>query len=345
MRIAFIDHPYHKKTKSSSFFIDIITSNNDIEFFYPDNDQKDCVLQLFSDINAGSFDCVIFWQIIPHYKLLSSLISSNVVFVPMYDACHNWKYFQWRKYRQFRFISFSKTLHAKLSTLGISSFYVCYMPPLLEDFDSKSVCKNDQSIFVWNRNGSIQIDKVFTFIHNNQWNRVVLHEAPDTHEADNKEKHINFYEFQVERTTWFKNQTEYLQAINTCDIYISPREYEGIGLSFLEAMSRGLCVVAKNNPTMNEYIKDGFNGILFDSYKELSVKKITNLIQIKKNAYITCNAIREEYNRTIPLLLQFIHPYHHENKAKVRYGIKFLVEDVSLLIYQCYRALLRRIKY
>ena len=34
-------------------------------------------------------------------------------------------------------------------------------------------------------------------------------------------------------------------------------------MAFLEAMAMGKCVVANDDATMNEYIKDGENGILF----------------------------------------------------------------------------------
>ena len=38
----------------------------------------------------------------------------------------------------------------------------------------------------------------------------------------------------------------------------------GIGMSFLEAMALGRCVVAPDATTMNEYIEHGMNGILYD---------------------------------------------------------------------------------
>ena len=43
-----------------------------------------------------------------------------------------------------------------------------------------------------------------------------------------------------------------------------PRPAEGIGHSFIEAMALGHCVVAADRPTMNEYIRDGVNGLLYD---------------------------------------------------------------------------------
>ena len=67
-------------------------------------------------------------------------------------------------------------------------------------------------------------------------------------------------------------------------IYVAPREFEGIGMSFLEAMAMGKAVIAVNQPTMNEYIQDGITGYLFDlkNPKPINLSKIT---QIQKNAY------------------------------------------------------------
>jgi len=344
MKIAFIDHTYHKKTKSSAFFIDIINQGNNIEFFYWDDDsEEEDIQQIFSDINTNNFDCVIFWQVIPSYKSLCLLTSNNIIFVPMYDACHNWKYFQWYGYRQFRFISFSKTLHDKLSEMGIVSFYIQYMPALPENFSQENIHRNNHSVFLWNRNGSIQINKVLSFIYCNQWNKIIIHEAPDPNMANRQNMNINIGELQIEKTTWFKNQFEYIQKVTSCDVYISPRGYEGIGLSFLEAMRMGLCVVAKNNPTMNEYIENGINGILFNNYKELEDLKIQNLISIKENAFKKSNDIYKEYRKKIPLLLQFIFCNFEKNTIQ-HYTVKFLIKDTHLFVKQCYKALLRRIK-
>jgi glycosyltransferase involved in cell wall biosynthesis len=48
------------------------------------------------------------------------------------------------------------------------------------------------------------------------------------------------------------------------NIFISPRKKEGIGMSFLEALAMGMCIIANNEATMNEYLKNGENGYLFN---------------------------------------------------------------------------------
>lgn len=73
--------------------------------------------------------------------------------------------------------------------------------------------------------------------------------------------------------------------------YIAPRDFEGIGMSFLEAMAMGRCVIAPNNPTMNEYITDGFNGILY----ELDNPKINKKYNIKSIQENTKKYIQQGY--------------------------------------------------
>ena len=48
------------------------------------------------------------------------------------------------------------------------------------------------------------------------------------------------------------------------DYYFAPRFQEGIGFSFLEPMARGIPIIGHDDATMNEYIKDGKNSLLFD---------------------------------------------------------------------------------
>jgi hypothetical protein len=61
------------------------------------------------------------------------------------------------------------------------------------------------------------------------------------------------------------SREEYLEITEPANIHIAPRASEGVGVTFLEAMARGCCVLAYDAPTMNEYIRDEENGLLFVS--------------------------------------------------------------------------------
>jgi len=49
---------------------------------------------------------------------------------------------------------------------------------------------------------------------------------------------------------------------NEGDVYLYPSRLDGIGLTLPEALSSGLAAITTNNPPMNEFVTDGFNGVL-----------------------------------------------------------------------------------
>ena len=53
-------------------------------------------------------------------------------------------------------------------------------------------------------------------------------------------------------------------------------------MSFLDAMSRGRCVVAPNDSTMNEYIRHGENGLLYNA-SHPSPLDFSNIREMQKN--------------------------------------------------------------
>jgi hypothetical protein len=66
----------------------------------------------------------------------------------------------------------------------------------------------------------------------------------------------------------WQGREAYLRSLAGFNVYIAPRRHEGIGMAFLEAMAMGMCVVAENHPTANEYILSGKNGVLYGGDRE-----------------------------------------------------------------------------
>jgi glycosyltransferase involved in cell wall biosynthesis len=96
-----------------------------------------------------------------------------------------------------------------------------------------------------------------------------------------------------------------LDLIKEKGIYIAPRELEGIGMSFLEAMAIGKAVIAVNNPTMNEYIEHGKNGYLFDLKNPKEID-LSNIEQIQKNAYEFMRNGRKKWEKDMHKIIDFI---------------------------------------
>ena len=60
----------------------------------------------------------------------------------------------------------------------------------------------------------------------------------------------------------WRDQSDLLRVYDEHGVFLFPSFFEGFGKAFLEAMSRGLVVVASNNGGMRDVIKDGQSGFL-----------------------------------------------------------------------------------
>jgi len=60
----------------------------------------------------------------------------------------------------------------------------------------------------------------------------------------------------------WRNQSDLMRVYDEHGVFLFPSFFEGFGKTFLEAMSRGLVVVAANNGGMRDVIKDGHSGFL-----------------------------------------------------------------------------------
>ncbi len=124
---------------------------------------------------------------------------------------------------------------------------------------------------------------------------------------------------------------QYLSSINHKDlnkfydssnILILPSYSETCGLVILEAMARGLVILASDLPVIKEYFRDGRNGYLFppgdtEKMKELTLYLKNNLKEIKR---ISKNNLKDIHKFTaekqIPKYIQVYHEVLKENKKK-----------------------------
>jgi len=69
------------------------------------------------------------------------------------------------------------------------------------------------------------------------------------------------------------NHSEINSVLDKHDIFILPSKNETFGLCYLEAMARGLIVIAKQNEGMNEIIENNKNGFLINENEILEILK------------------------------------------------------------------------
>ena len=110
---------------------------------------------------------------------------------------------------------------------------------------------------------------------------------------------------------WFERRADALAQVDDCDVYIAPRSCEGIGMGFLEAMSRGLCVVAFDAPTMNEYIQDGVNGLLYRDIRDLQVRRDVDVAALRRRVADDAAPMASVWKAQLEEILRQHHPYRY----------------------------------
>jgi len=264
-KLAFLDHSFHIKSTATRFLINILIKYYDVEIFWDESCGNGPRADL-DKIAAIKFDTLILFQQLDSYTIdeLESLNCPNIILIPMYDACFGYPDEYWLEYRNFKFINFSKTLHLKLKKIGIISAYFQYFVKP-ESSKQQNNAFNNLNGFFWQRTSGITWNHIRKLIKKTDFNKIHIHAATDPPGYDlvlpseeEKEK------YNITVSNWLPEKSDYVKLLSGTDVFFAPRPYEGIGMSFLEAMAMGQCVVAPDNPTMNEYITHGVNGLLYD---------------------------------------------------------------------------------
>lgn len=283
-KIVFVEHSYHLKTKSNDFIIEYLKKSFDVTVIADESWQNNKPFPNLSFVDQ-SYLGVIFWQNLPDIRIIKNIKNDNIVFFPMYDNVGGMDYNFWKEYIDLKIVNFSKTLHYRLLNWGFDSIYLQYFPKPLPFIKNKT-----HKVFFWQRTNVIDINLVEKLLGNFK-TKLHLHQAIDPNCTYIKPTKEQEKKFDITYSSWFKTRDKAQQKIQDCDIYIAPREYEGIGLSFLEAMAMGKAVISIDNPTMNEYITNNHTGYLFDinNLKSIDFSKIS---EIRKNTY---NYIKNGY--------------------------------------------------
>jgi len=297
MKLLFIDHIYHKSTKSSLFMIDLLKKHFDIDIIFIDPHEK-YIEKKINQSGIAKYDLILLWQIdwlAPYFLRLGF----KTIVIPMFDGSSKLDSLHWRVARDALFINFSLHLHNIITEAGCNSIYVRYFPPI-NDVIFPSISNKTSPIkptaFFWERRPDTilntsevcrLLDKSISHLH--------IHQAPDP-EFSPSQIPENL-PFTVSTSNWFSCSEQYLECVCSHDIYIAPRYTEGIGMGFLEAMSLGRVVIAHDAPTHNEYIRSNYNGILFNAFRRDVIRESPEKIrEIRKKATADSIEMRRSWN-------------------------------------------------
>jgi hypothetical protein len=177
VRSLFIDHSYHAKTNSSKWFIDLLRKHSSSLDILWDESWNDGPSVSAKDILAGNYDRIFVWQMEEAAKAIAAKIPDRLIFVPMYDGCHDIPDDRWEPFRNVRILNFCWDLHARLRRLGLPSLHTQYFPNpdefrVVEDFTSLQG-------FLWLRRPYMGWPLVRQLIAGSNWSKFSIHNVPD----------------------------------------------------------------------------------------------------------------------------------------------------------------------
>ena len=240
-------------------FIDPLKKHLKVNVFPIDN----------ASINQFNYDSligspIVFWAIHPNSKLFLH-VKHNITWVPMYDdvlwQSKNW----WRKIsKRVKIISYSDSIYKKIKHFDHKAIKVKYF----EDPANFKKCSWNKgiNIFYWNRSGLLTKKQIELICLKTKAKTLVFRNHLDYYAHHSQNISLNGKTGLTKIISLDNNTSyeKYLSALSKCNVFFSPRLYEGIGLTNLEAMASGMAVFSPSNPTMSEYIKHNSNGILLN---------------------------------------------------------------------------------
>jgi hypothetical protein len=267
--IAYIDHPFHQKTQSTHFLPELLErQGHEVRVLYHDGDKSagaDCWNK------AKECDAVILFQHYPDIGLRRfASAHPNVTYIPMLDQFGQWSPERrslglfWEPFRGCKILNFSRTLHDITEADGLATRCFTYYPNA-DPQVAGSRAKGLRGFFWLRRDNQLPWGTIRQLLGNTVFDSFHLHIAPDPGFPDPAlPDEDDIQRFNITTSSWLPDKSQFRELLEGANVYFAPRREEGIGLSFLEAMAMGQCVVAADRPTMNEYVEHGVNGLLYN---------------------------------------------------------------------------------
>lgn len=329
MKVFFFDHAFHKKTASSHFFVQLLSTSFEVEhiFFEPNADS--------SWINAsviGKNDIIVLWQM----DFLAPLFLGRglkVVVIPMFDGSWGGPDLHWLFARNAVFINFSLSLHNRIEEMGGRSTLVRYYPevtptPCVREDD-------DVNVFFWRRRPEDGIDfDLVDCLVGREASSIHIHDAPDDpSQAYRLSRVPKGRKYRLTQSRWFESEADYSAVLSQANVFIAPRNGEGIGMAMVDALARGMVVIASDVPTHNEYIADGINGVLFDLASPCPVALKGRMRSLSAMAWRAAQFGRERWLASVPKILKLFEELQPHPVTMTQYEVDALAPRLIRAYY------------
>lgn len=302
MNIAFITHSFHKRTRSHQFVVDLLLSEAQVDIFFDDS-WNHSPSNWTHNFHEDKYDVIIIFQV---YHVFAHLRGKhpNIVFIPMYDAMMLGNHFHWHPdFNQAKIMCFSSQLRQQVMIHTRTTALFQFFP----DPSRYQVITDYEELrgFFWYRVKEINPPMILDLCKDYKFEKLIIHNAPDP-----AKEHLLMPEWlprsdTIEMSTWTHSQGDYMIILRRCNVFFAPRPREGIGMSFLEAMASGMCVVAPYAATMNEYISNGTNGLLYQFDRKCRLD-LARARDIGLRARESVERGFRRWQASIPMMLEFI---------------------------------------
>lgn len=303
MKLLFVDHSFHVKTRSSLFFRELLRQHHDVEDVYVDPDKP---LVGVNEALKARGDVVVLWQM-DYLAPVFLAHGLRTVVIPMFDGSGTLPDLHWLWASQASFINFSRRLSDRLSDLGCRSYLVKYFPKPCPEED---LAEFDRlRAFLWQRRPEHDINvRMVESVLGARIASLHVHDVPDDPNLSSVEYlRTEGLPFELTISKWFEDPSGYAEALAKTNVFICPRHGEGIGLAMLEAMSRGMLVLAPDYPVHDEYIANWLTGILFNLKHPGEVPiDLEQARQIGRLAWRAVDDGHKKWIAGIPRILDFV---------------------------------------
>lgn len=258
-KILFLDLASHRNSLSGTWMLELLKSRYEVDLRYATSrNSKDIPLRQ----EVQQYDAIIFWQIAPIVSRAASY-KMPTIYAPMYDS-ETYNRGKWMriKFHHASVISFTDREASFIRPLGLPILDAKYFSP------HKEFCPGDpRKLFLWDRGDIHFADIKKLFAPGFLTEMVVRCNETEADKISAEDRRL--YGVRIVPHEQYLSRDAYLNIFSDCGIFVAPRLKEGIGLSFIEAMMCGKCVVAHDDATMNEYLDHMRTGILVDFKKKI----------------------------------------------------------------------------
>lgn len=263
-RIALIDHSYRKKTSAIDFLKDLLRTEFEIIELYDDSWMNEKTITA-AEINQVNAVAVLFFQILPPAQTLKQIDCQNIIWFPMYDAEYHKPMHAYLPYTclKIKIVAFSQRMYDRFRRMRFDvTFYKYQLKPKTQINKGGGL-----KIFFWARTKDITWNFLKHLLADTVVERIILRIQMDPGQSFITPSKMDQQKYSMTIIDQWLPKSDYLSLVAASSLYIAPRKREGIGLSFIEALSLGVSVLAIDDATMNEYIADGKNGYLLNPFK------------------------------------------------------------------------------